>query len=181
MTTAPISSACPTCGTITKSGRMSCCGRGGSWFGDCGSAGNANVGHTWSEGIRACKVRQFQTVVRQQLRDPRPTMHGSRPTSHEIQTAALPNAYDADTTTSEAIAMASAMNTHDSSNMSTPTPILYRANPTITKATQSASTDMSMSTSSHASPSVSITVQEYEKLFHIFTYINLILIIVCLD
>ena len=179
VTTAPISSACPTCGTITKSGRMSCCGRGGSWFGDCGSAGNANVGHTWSEGIRACKVRQFQTVVRQQLRDPRPTMHGWRTTSHGIQTAALPNAYDTDTATSKAIAMASAMNTHDSANMSTPTPILYHANPTIIKATQSASTDMSMSTSSHTSLSSSIRAQNNQNLVSMITHMSTVLIIFC--
>ena len=54
------SPVCPTCGTIAKSGRLSCCGRGGSWFGNCGSAGNTNSGHTWSEGIRVCKSRQFR-------------------------------------------------------------------------------------------------------------------------
>ena len=61
----PISSVCLECGTIQKSGRMSCCGRGGSWFGNCGSAGNAFFGHTWSEGIRACKGRQFQSATHQ--------------------------------------------------------------------------------------------------------------------
>ena len=50
-------SVCPRCGPINKSGKNSCCGRGGSWFGNCGSAGNANLRHTWHEGIRACKSR----------------------------------------------------------------------------------------------------------------------------
>ena len=52
-----ISSVCLKCGTIAKSGKSSCCARGGSWFKNCGSAGNAKLDHTWSEGIRACKTR----------------------------------------------------------------------------------------------------------------------------
>ena len=45
---------CPKCGTVKKSGKMSCCGRGGSWFRKCGSFGNT---HTWYEGIQICKTR----------------------------------------------------------------------------------------------------------------------------
>ena len=50
---------------MRKSGKLSCCGHGGSWFGSCGSIRNVNVGHiwTWYEGIRACKRRKFQLVV----------------------------------------------------------------------------------------------------------------------
>jgi surface protein len=48
--------SCAKCGSIKKSGKMSCCGRGGSWFRDCGSGGNSKFGHTWSEGIQACVV-----------------------------------------------------------------------------------------------------------------------------
>ena len=55
-TTTTIISVCPNCGIITKSGEMSCCGHSGSWFENCGSAGNANVDHTWYEGIQACKT-----------------------------------------------------------------------------------------------------------------------------
>ena len=51
------SSLCRNCGTIAKSGKSSCCGRGGSWFGNCGSPGNAKLHHTWYEGIRACTTR----------------------------------------------------------------------------------------------------------------------------
>ena len=47
--------ACSKCGIIKKSGKSSCCSRGGSWFGKCGSAGDSNHEHTWSEGILACK------------------------------------------------------------------------------------------------------------------------------
>jgi len=46
--------SCTKCGSIKKSRKMSCCGRGGSWFGDCGSG--RRFGHTWSEGIKACIV-----------------------------------------------------------------------------------------------------------------------------
>ena len=63
MMTTNISSVCPKCGTIDKSGRISCCGRGGSWFTTCGSDGNTNLEHTWAEGIRACKPwEQLQTA-----------------------------------------------------------------------------------------------------------------------
>ena len=66
------SSPCSECGTIPRSGKLSCCGHGGSWFGNCGNVGNANFGHTWNEGIQVCKSRQSQAAVGQQLRAPRP-------------------------------------------------------------------------------------------------------------
>ena len=53
-TTMSIGSVCPKCGTVKKSGKTSCCGRGGSWFQNCGSGGNRKLQHTWSEGVRAC-------------------------------------------------------------------------------------------------------------------------------
>ena len=60
--------ACLKCVTIEKSGKYSCCGRGGSWFRNCGSGGYANVEHTWHEGIQACKKTwvQFKTAMGQQ-------------------------------------------------------------------------------------------------------------------
>ena len=61
--TTTISSACPKCGTIAKSGKISCCGRGGSWFGNCGSNGNAKLDHTWYEGIQACKTLSQSTTA----------------------------------------------------------------------------------------------------------------------
>ena len=59
-TTAPtitkaISSVCSKCGIIKKTGISSCCARRGSWFQDCGDAGDENFGHTWLEGIQSCK------------------------------------------------------------------------------------------------------------------------------
>ena len=62
-----ISSSCPECGIIQRSGKASCCGHGGSWFQNCGGAGNKKVDHTWQEGIRVCKAQQSQEVVGQQL------------------------------------------------------------------------------------------------------------------
>ena len=61
-------SVCPKCGIIEKSGKRSCCGRGGSWFNNCGGAGNVKLQHTWYEGIQACKARpQSKTLISGQL------------------------------------------------------------------------------------------------------------------
>ena len=49
------SNRCAKCGTIKKSGKRSCCARGGTWFKNCGDGGDTKFGHTWAEGIRACK------------------------------------------------------------------------------------------------------------------------------
>ena len=58
------SSVCLKCGAIAKSGKVSCCGRGGSWFGNCGSALHAKLDHSWYEGIRSCKaLRRSKSVV----------------------------------------------------------------------------------------------------------------------
>ena len=54
--TATMISVCPKCGVFKKSGVSSCCGRGGSWFGNCGSTGDLTQEHTWSEGIQVCEV-----------------------------------------------------------------------------------------------------------------------------
>ena len=54
--TTTISAMCPKCGTIEKSGQVSCCGRGGSWFKNCGGSGNTQLDYTWSEGIQACNA-----------------------------------------------------------------------------------------------------------------------------
>ena len=51
-----IAFVCPKCGIIAKSGKNSCCGRSGSWFGNCGSAGNVKLDHTWYEGIQVCRT-----------------------------------------------------------------------------------------------------------------------------
>ena len=70
-----MNSACPKCGIIEKSGRLSCCGRGGSWFDNCGSVASIGPDYTWYEGVRACKARQFQTAVDQQQHAYHPNIH----------------------------------------------------------------------------------------------------------
>ena len=45
---------CFKCGTVKKSGKLSCCARGGSWFKNCGDAGDSKFEHTWVEGVQAC-------------------------------------------------------------------------------------------------------------------------------
>ena len=60
-TTTTIISVCPKCGTIGKLRKHSCCGRGGSWFKNCGSPGNGKHDHTWYEGIQVCKVSMEQS------------------------------------------------------------------------------------------------------------------------
>ena len=77
VTTTFTSSVCPKCGTMTNSGKLTCCSRGGSWFGNCGSAGQANAGHTWYEGIQACTARQLETAVDQELHFPQTKRSGS--------------------------------------------------------------------------------------------------------
>ena len=50
-------SKCPKCSDNKKSGALSCCARGGSWFKNCGDAGDSKFDHTWAEGIQACKSK----------------------------------------------------------------------------------------------------------------------------
>ena len=81
VTTTPVSSICQECGIMHKSGKLSCCGRGGSWYGQCRRAGDENLGKTWYEGVRICKALQVQVphgvVVGQQLYDVRPEPNAS--------------------------------------------------------------------------------------------------------
>ena len=65
-TTATTSSVCRTCAVIKKSSKLSCCARGGSWFGQCGAIDNTNFRHTWQEGIESCKARQPKKAIYEQ-------------------------------------------------------------------------------------------------------------------
>ena len=53
------SEVCSKCANIKNSGGRSCCSPGGSWFTQCGDAGDPNFDHTWSEGILACYDSQI--------------------------------------------------------------------------------------------------------------------------
>ena len=48
---------------MENSGKRSCCGRGGSWFRNCGASGSAKFTRTWYEGIQACKARSESKAV----------------------------------------------------------------------------------------------------------------------
>ena len=54
---------CPKCGTTKRSGLISCCARGGTWFENCGNAGSTKFNHTWVEGIQACKSEFLRDLV----------------------------------------------------------------------------------------------------------------------
>ena len=56
-------SVCPKCGTIGKSGKRSCCGRGGSWFKNCGDTGSTKLHFTWYEGIQTCTAPSQSTAL----------------------------------------------------------------------------------------------------------------------
>ena len=73
-----VSSSCPKCGITTKSGKISCCGRGGSWFGDCGSGGDTKFGHTWYDGLQSCRAwSESKAVIVQQLNEAEQQRDGS--------------------------------------------------------------------------------------------------------
>ena len=56
------STQCPKCGLSKKSGKRSCCSRGGAWFNKCGDAGDSRFEHTWVEGIQACQSKSSAGV-----------------------------------------------------------------------------------------------------------------------
>ena len=60
---------CSTCATIKKSGVLSCCARGGTWFKNCGDESNTQFAHTWSEGIQACKAFAISFALNVPLED----------------------------------------------------------------------------------------------------------------
>ena len=155
MSTGPV---CPECGIIKKSGRMSCCGRGGSWFGNCGNTGSAILGRTWHEGIRVCQARQFQAVKGQQLNAAQ-----SKPNASSDD--------DSSDMDSEAVTVIAHMFVTAPDN--TTTPLLGTASIAAFTNTSIAI----MMTSSHASATASITVRERQKLSHAVT--QMIFIIVC--
>ena len=66
---AHVNPICLKCGAIEKTGKLSCCARGGSWYGKCGSILSAKLLHTWSEGIEACEaaVGQPELIVEQKV------------------------------------------------------------------------------------------------------------------
>ena len=178
VTTKPASPVCPECGTIQKSGKASCCARGGSWFGNCRSGVmNAYLGHTWSQGIEVCKAWQPHAVGAQR--------HNPQANSNVSSNyAAYP----------EAIAATNGIMIRDSDSIVMPTiqsesvsitatpaakgKIISPVNGTV-ESWRSASTDMSIMTSSQTSDTDSIKTRRCGNLLHLAAYISMIYIILC--
>ena len=94
---------------MEKSGKLSCCGRGGSWFRNCGGARNAKLDHTWYDGILTCKAwAQSKPAIGQQL--------------NVAQEKGTDPANDADTMNSKAVITTAKTITFTPTNMSTPMP-----------------------------------------------------------
>ena len=156
-------SVCPRCGTIAESGRMSCCGRGGSWFKNCGGVGNAKLHHAWYEGIQACKARsQSKTVIGQQL-------VGAQGTGMD---------------SSQGVGMANDKAAIAATNMFTFTSVSTSTseNVPITKSSQivvtTSLTDTFITSSTHTSVSTSMTTLGYVKLFKVTVYATLMFTII---
>ena len=154
-----MSSVCLKCGTVRKSGKASCCGHGGSWFGNCGSAGDVNAGHTFNEGIRACKTWQFQVALDQEL--------NAAQAKHDV--------FSSDT--SVAVALISNPRSFESelaSRTHTLMPLPFATSITV----QSITAGIPEAVGSHISDSVSITAQGCEKLLFTVSYVSIIFILV---
>ena len=95
---------CFKCSTLKKSGKHSCCARGGTWFKNCGDAGDTNFDHTWVEGIKACTNFSIPTLVESSLHviltnvsaiiDPRNTVESGKKHSNVSCVDNIPNASD---------------------------------------------------------------------------------------
>ena len=92
------SKLCLKCGSIKKSGKLSCCARGGAWFKKCGDAGDSKFDHTWFDGIQACtgvagkvQVQPYRTTID----------HTRNPNENQIIISTAQSVYDADTKNSK--------------------------------------------------------------------------------
>ena len=167
-------SVCPRCGTIEKSGKKSCCGRGGSWFRNCGGVGNTKLHHSWYEGIQACKARsQSKTVVGQQL--------------NGAQQRGIDSSQGDGMVNSKTVIVATETFTFTPVNTSTPTldttsPVSSSYTPDDVSITTSAVALMintSTNThSTHSSASKAITTHGYENLLKITIHVIHVLIVV---
>ena len=159
---------CPNCGTIRKSGKTSCCGFGGSWFKNCGSAGNANLDHTWYEGIQACKRRtQSKTAIDQDVRD--------------AQQKGNVSSNDGDMVNSKAVTTAAKTVPSTSINTTIPRPekmpTIDRANTSVNSSIKTSINITLMITPAHTSASTSTTAAGREKLINIAVHTSILFII----
>ena len=207
ITTTLATAVCPKCGILQKSGKLSCCGRGGSWSGRCGKTGNTNFGHTWYQGIQVCKSYQLQLEVRQQVYAQRKSdfsdndasdtmsmlMPGARPISAPANTSIITSdrtsiAHGTRATSSKVIIK---MTTAIINGLVIPVPaatpvnstIIYKVNPAITPQADLTINKSMASAPAHAFMTISSqisasTAREYDRLFHIITHININLLFV---
>ena len=168
-TTTPVS-VCPRCGTIEKSGKMSCCGRDGSWFRNCGSASTAKLRHTWYEGIQSCKARpQSKTDVGHQLNVPQQKVIDSS------QDAVIANGQPV-TGATKAFAFTS---DNTSSRSMSDTPANVFTTTTVHTLTESTSrVYLKVSSSNNPSAIASLTTRECVDLLTIIVHIIFLIILV---
>ena len=174
VTTTSASPACTKCGKVQKSGKGSCCSRGGSWFGNCGAVGNTKFRYTWYEGIQACKAQTSEIVLVQKL-------HASR--SH-------PNASSDDAIVnmeSGSISKDTHIPGSKSANVSFHTPTITvqskasidsHSDPSILESNHSASSEVAIMDFSSPAVSASASALKCDMLFHIVAYVNIMFMIV---
>ena len=164
-----ISFVCPRCGTVGKSGKNSCCGRGGSWFRNCGSEGNTRLHHTWYEGIQVCKAQtqQSKTVIAQQKSIH--SSHGAGKANYKAVIATATTFKFTSSNTSVPVSGTTPIITSTyGTDMTTPAHTLIMNTPT----------DVSMISSVHASVGTSIITQGCDIFLEIIIHINILFIIV---
>ena len=52
---------------MKKTGVLSCCAGGASWFKQCGDSNDLKFEHTWGEGVQVCKDSRTGEVQKQAL------------------------------------------------------------------------------------------------------------------
>merc|ERR1712032_219251 len=172
-TTTTTVSVCPRCGSIKKSDKLSCCGRGGSWFKQCGGAGNTNLQHTWYEGIQACKAHlQSKAVTDQRLKQRVAPQKGAGPyhaadnTNYKVVIAATKTSMNNSTAIPDTLSI---IKSSEIGSMSIVTPARALVKNT--------SADILTISSTRSSASTSITTQGCVNLLNIIMHIDFLCII----
>ena len=80
---------CPTCAKMKKSGKLSCCARGGAWFKNCGDTNEKDFDHTWAQGIQACNGFARSIFVKSALQ---PKLHNMGVMAYPVSSAQSRNA-----------------------------------------------------------------------------------------
>ena len=157
-----------------KFGKGSCCGRGGSWFKNCGSHGNAKLAHTWFEGIQACKASPEQSKLALGQLQLNPAQQNRYHSSNDVGISA-----EVATTTPTPTKAPIPTPTTTTVNMliitSVSTWIVTLDHTSMTNA----STHMLPPSTTHSSSSMSIITQGFEALLKTVVHTGVLLLIVC--